>query len=114
MDLFFCMNNFHTISFLADGDLNVLDDILTMDDDFDDEKDEKKEQHSGKVFQTLLCKMYTANSIRNMLLRRKITAEKKTIFRNYQICCGNKRESYLNPENWRFFYLNPILNIVLC
>ena len=36
-------------SFLADGDLNVLDDILTMDDDFDDEKDEKKEQHSGKV-----------------------------------------------------------------
>ena len=70
------MNNFHTISFLVDGDLNVLDDILTMDDDFDDEKDEKKEQHSGKVFQTLLYKMYTANSIRNMLLGRKMTAEK--------------------------------------
>ena len=32
-----------------DGDLNVLDDILTMEDDFDDERDEKKEQHSGKT-----------------------------------------------------------------
>ena len=53
MDRYFSLNNFHATSFLADGDLNVLDDILTMDDDFDDEKDEKKEQHSGKVIQTL-------------------------------------------------------------
>ena len=56
MDWRFCLNNFDTISFLADGDLNVLDDILTMDDDFDDEKDEKKEQLSGKVFKLFSAK----------------------------------------------------------
>lgn len=33
---------------VVDGDLNVLDDILAMEDDFDDERDEKKELHSGK------------------------------------------------------------------
>ena len=41
--------NVHNETSLLDGEVNVLDDILTMDDDFDDEKDDKKEQHSGML-----------------------------------------------------------------
>ncbi len=37
-------------SLWTDGDHNVLDDILAMDDDFDADPDDKKDHTDGKLF----------------------------------------------------------------